>query len=70
MSKLYKPYCTNWDNLPVVLDLKQVALILGVTDVTVKHLTYKGELNARKVGAQWRYSRDWLRNYIDGVKEI
>ena len=39
---------SNWDKLPVALDLHTVALIFDVTDATIKNWIYKGALTFEK----------------------
>ena len=49
---------------PDVLTLEQLADLLQVDEKTVRSLAAKGELPGRKVGRDWRFSRqavlDWL----------
>jgi excisionase family DNA binding protein len=49
---------------PDVLTIEQLAELLQVDEKTVRSLATKGELPGRKVGRQWRFSRqavlDWL----------
>lgn len=51
---------------PDVLTLAQLAELLQVDEKTVRSLAAKGELPGRKLGRQWRFSRqavlDWLAN--------
>lgn len=51
---------------PDVLTLGQLAELLQVDEKTVRSLAAKGELPGRKLGRQWRFSRqavlDWLAN--------
>lgn len=55
---------SNWDNLPVVLDINTVALLFGVTEVTIKHLVYKGELKATKLGKKWIFDKDYIIGFV------
>ena len=49
---------------PDVLTIEQLAELLQVDEKTVRSLAAKGELPGRKLGRQWRFSRqavlDWL----------
>jgi excisionase family DNA binding protein len=49
---------------PDVLTLEQLADLLQVDEKTVRSLAAKGELPGRKLGREWRFSRqavlDWL----------
>ena len=51
-------------NEPDVLTIDQLAELLQVDEKTVRSLAAKGELPGRKLGRQWRFSRqavlDWL----------
>lgn len=42
---------SNWDKLPVALDLHTVALIFDVTDTTVKNWLYRGTIKGTKIAA-------------------
>ena len=48
-----------------IMDVKTIALYLGVAEVTVYRLLEKEELPAKKVGGQWRIRKEdldqWLR---------
>lgn len=59
---------SNWDKLPIVMDMKTVALVLDVTEETVRHMIYHGDLKAVKVGAQWRFDKDYLREFVRSGK--
>ena len=60
---------SNWDKLPVVLDLNTVALIFGVTEVTIKQLLYKGELKGKKLGKKWVFDKEYIKSYVQISKE-
>lgn len=55
---------SNWDKLPVALDLHTVSLILGVTDVTVKNWLYKGVIHGKKIGNKWIFDKDYIKTLI------
>lgn len=59
-----KAVISNWDKLPVVLDLNTVALIFGVTEVTIKQLLYKGELKGKKLGKKWVFDKEYIKSYV------
>jgi len=59
----------NWDKLPVVLDLQTVALILNVTEATVKSCIYKGILKSSKIGRKWVFDKEYIKTYISGITE-
>lgn len=56
----------NWDSLPVTLDMADVCILLKLTDDAVSRRIKRGELPARKTGSKWLFSRDAVRNYIEG----
>lgn len=58
-----KTVINNWDKLPVILDLNTVALIFGVTEVTIKKLLYNGELKGKKLGKKWVFDKEYIKNY-------
>lgn len=45
-------------NLPLLINAKQVACILGVNERTVLRMAIGGSLPAIKVGVRWRFNRD------------
>lgn len=58
---------SNWQELPVALDLHTVALIFDVTDVTVKHWIYDGKIKGVKAGNKWLFDKEYIKNFIKGV---
>ena len=48
-----------------ILTLKQVALFLKISPLTVHRLTKRGILPGVKIGSQWRY---WRRNIEELLK--
>ena len=59
----------NWDQLPLVLDLHTVALILGVTEVTLKRWIYNGTIKAKKHGKLWHFNKEYVKRYVDVLEE-
>ncbi|MCL2821553.1 MAG: helix-turn-helix domain-containing protein [Oscillospiraceae bacterium] len=58
---------TNWEQVPVVIDLPFAARILGQSIETLKKRSQRGELpGAFKAGRDWRINKDALRSYIEG----
>ena len=47
-----------------MLDLQTVALIFGVTDVTVKRWLYSGKLKGKKLGKLWRFDKEYIRRLV------
>lgn len=60
------PEPVSWDRLPLVMDALPVAALIGCSMNTLYELCRRSELPARRVGRQWRFSRDSLRRYIEG----
>lgn len=58
----------NWDEVPLVLSVQQVADVLSVHLNTVKRLIARGELKAFKVGRALRIDKVDLRQYLDTSK--
>lgn len=55
---------TNWNELPVLLDVKMIALIFDVTEVTVKHWIKAGILQGRQIGRKWYFEKDYIRSLV------
>lgn len=55
---------SNWDKLPVAVDLQTCALIFDVSDVTIKHWLYAGVIEGTKLGNKWFFDKDYLRTVI------
>lgn len=51
-------------NHPDVLSLDEAAALLRVNSDDIKEMAEAGELPARKVGSQWRFSRSALLNWL------
>lgn len=60
---------SNWDKLPVVLDIHIVALIFDVTEVTIKRWIYKGALKGTKTGNKWIFDKEYIKALISGNTE-
>jgi excisionase family DNA binding protein len=56
---------SSWDELPLVVAPSQVADLLGCSLNTLYELCRRSEVPARRIGRQWRFSRDSLRHYIE-----
>lgn len=55
-----KMVISNWDKLPVVLNLHTVALIFDVSEVTIKHWIYDGTIKGSKVGKNWYFDKSYI----------
>lgn len=56
---------TNWDKLPVVLDLHTVALIFNVSDITVKQWLYKELIKGSKIGRKWIFDKAYIKSLTE-----
>lgn len=61
---------SNWDKLPVILDLHTVALIFDVTDVTVKNWLYTNQIKGNKVGRKWIFDKEYIKSLAAGNEVI
>lgn len=53
----------NSHQMPALLDSKQAAQLLNVSERTVTRLCNRGKIRARRVGRLWRINRDALFEY-------
>lgn len=58
---------TNWENVPVTLDVPLIARILGKTPDNISRRCQRGDLNeyAFKDGREWRMRKERLIEYIE-----
>jgi len=58
---------TNWEQVPVVIDLPFASRLLGQSIETLKKRSQRGELpGAFKAGRDWRVAKNALRDYVEG----
>ena len=55
----------EWENLPVVLNLQEVAEVLGVGYRTALTLVRRKDFPAFRIGKKWVASRDRLRAWVE-----
>lgn len=55
---------TNWIELPISLDVKMIALIFDVTEVTVKHWIKAGILQGHQIGRKWYFEKEYIRPLV------
>lgn len=62
---------TNWEDVPVIMDVPFVARLLGFTPDKISRKCAKGEIPAHKIFSKWRINKDELIEYISkqGVKQ-
>lgn len=59
-SPTMKNTITNWDDVPVVVDITYVANLLRFSTERVRQLCVSGEIPAVKIGGLWRISKQAL----------
>jgi len=61
-------FITDWQQVPLIIDLPFAARLLGCTVETLKKRAQRGELpGAFKNGAQWRILKDTFRQHIENL---
>lgn len=55
-----KNVVSNWESLPVVLDLRTVSLIFDVSETTVKNWLKVGEIKGKKIGHRWFFEKSYI----------
>ena len=48
----------------MILSFAQVRQMLGISDSTLRRLLRRGDLRAYRIGRQWRFEEDDLREYF------
>jgi excisionase family DNA binding protein len=51
---------------PEILTLEQAAAFLQVSTRTIQRMVKRSEMPGRRVGGQWRFDRDQLREWVRG----
>ena len=59
---------SNWDKLPVALDIETVALIFDVTQTTVKNWLYNGTIQGRKIGRKWIFDKQYIKSLLNSER--
>lgn len=55
---------TSWEQVPLILDLTQIAMLLGLDSETVRRKCVSGEIPAKKIGKFWRAEKNEIRRYM------
>lgn len=55
---------SNWNDVPLCVDLPWVIAILAVSEITATKLLKNGDLLGVKVGREWRITKDELQRYL------
>jgi len=56
--------------MSTLIGVKEVAVILSVTDQHVRTLTRQGKLKANKIGNSWVYDKSYIIQYSSSLKKI
>lgn len=59
---------TNWDDVPVLMDISIAACIVGCNCDYLRRLAKEGQFPAKKFGRMWRVEKDELREAIKNLK--
>lgn len=62
---LKKAVISNWEQLPILLDLHTVALVFNVSDLTVKQWLYKGLIKGSKIGRKWIFNKEYIKSLTE-----
>ncbi len=56
-------------NIPHIMNLKQAAYQLGISEITLKRRIYAKQIKAYKDGGYWKIKREWLEEYQNALIE-
>lgn len=56
---------SNWDDLPVVLDLKTVSLIFGVAEITIRRWLSNNQIQGEKIGRKWLFEKEYIKSIVE-----
>lgn len=58
---------TNWEDLPIVMNVPLTAVVLNCSEAHVRHLCEDGTLHAKKVSPKlWAIPKSWLQQFVEG----
>lgn len=52
----------NWDDIPIIITIKEAAVILHCSEITVKRKLESGVLKGYKDVGGWRISKDYFKS--------
>lgn len=58
---------TNWDELPLMLNTKEVASLIGYGPQTIRELCHSKEIPHARFGRSFVFPRDRIRAWIESV---
>lgn len=56
---------TSWNQLPIILDVPQVACLLCLHPNTVTRLCRNGKLTGQKIGREWRINKSSVMQFMN-----
>ena len=59
---------TNWDDVPLFMDLPYAARLFGISVDCLKKKAQKGIVPAAKIFDQWRISKEDAQQYYESQK--
>jgi len=59
---------TKWEDVPLVLNTREAAELLGFCPGTVKKKAAAGEIKGIQTGRDWRFTKEAIREYLDNPK--
>ena len=54
----------EWKNVPILLNVKEVAILFNCSEKTVKRRLENGDLKGSKVIGKWMVSKEYLMNLV------
>lgn len=67
--RLTRTQFTDWNRLPVVIDVDTVSVLLNVHPVTVQKHLKAGTIKGNKLGKAWCIDRDSVRDFVLGARK-
>lgn len=58
-------HITNWDDVPLLISVSELAQILRVSRNTAYELVRSGQIPSARASTQIRISKDSLKKYLD-----
>lgn len=52
----------SWDEVPILVNIKEAAVILGCSEITVKRKLESGAIKGCKEICGWRISKEYLKS--------
>nr|DAP28552.1 MAG TPA: Pyocin activator protein PrtN [Bacteriophage sp.] len=62
-----KKTVTNWDDVPLYMDLPYVSMLFGFSVECLKKKAQKGIFPAKKMYGEWRISKEDAKKYYDSL---